>query len=63
MAIDGVEPSEENIRNGTYPLITTLYAVTRKGETNPNVKVFLEWMTTPEAQTLLEQSGYVGLAR
>ena len=59
--IDGVAPTEENIRNCEYPFISTLYAVTRKGETNPNVQTLLHWLTGETAQTLLEESGYVGL--
>ena len=61
LAIDGVEPTLENIRNGSYPFISTLYAVTRKGEANPNVQTLLSWLTGDTAQRLLESSGYVGL--
>ncbi|MDO4384970.1 MAG: WG repeat-containing protein [Clostridia bacterium] len=61
LAIDGVEPARENIRNGSYPFISTLYAVTRKGEANPNVRTLLSWLTGDTAQRLLEASGYVGL--
>ena len=61
LAIDGIEPALENIRNGSYPFISTLYAVTRKGEANPNVQTLLSWLTGDTAQRLLEASGYVGL--
>ena len=61
LAIDGVEPALENIRNGSYPFISTLYAVTRRGEANPNVQTLLSWLTGDTAQRLLEASGYVGL--
>ena len=61
LAIDGVEPTEENIRNGSYPLITPIYAVTRKGETNPNVQIMLNWITDAQGQELVEKSGYVGI--
>ena len=59
LAINGVKPSVENIQNGTYPLITPVYAVSRKGEANPNVRLFLDWITGPEGQELVEKSGYV----
>lgn len=62
LATDGVAPTEENIRNGSYPLISTFYAVTRKGETNPNVQVLLDWIKGPQGQALVEKSGYVGIA-
>ena len=61
LAIDGIEPTEENIRNGSYPLISTFYAVSRKGETNPNVQAVLCWITGEQGQELVEKSGYVGI--
>ena len=62
LAIDGIAPTEENIRNGSYSLISTFYAVTRKGETNPNVRILLNWICGPQGQELVEKSGYVGLS-
>lgn len=59
LAIDGVAPSVENIRNDTYPITSTLYAVTRRGESNPNVQVFLDWIASPQGQSLVERTGYV----
>lgn len=62
LALDGVAPSLENIRSGAYPEVTTLYAVTRAGEENPNVRALLEWIVSAEGQELVEKSGYVGVA-
>lgn len=62
LALDGVYPNAENIRNGSYPIINELYAVTRKGEENPNVQAFVDWMLSPEGQAIVEGSGYVGIA-
>ena len=61
LALDGIYPSTENIRNGSYPIINELYAVTRKGEENPNVRAFVDWMLSPEGQAIVEGSGYVGM--
>ena len=61
LAINGVEPTVENISNGKYPIITPLYAVTRKGESNPNVKRLLDFLTDLQGQELVEKSGDVGL--
>ena len=61
LAVDGVAPTVENISNGKYPIITPLYAVTRKGENNPNVKRLLDFLTDPQGQELVEKSGYVGI--
>lgn len=58
LSIDGIEPTKENIRNGTYPLISEFYAVTA-GTDNPNVKKFIDWIVSPEGQALVEKVGYV----
>ena len=62
LSLDGVYPDVENIRNGSYPIINDFYAVTRKGETNPNVQKFVDWMLSDEGQAVVEGSGYVGIA-
>ena len=59
LSIDGVAPTVENIRNGSYPITTVLYAVSRKGEENPNVQALLDWVVSPQGQELVEKSGYV----
>jgi len=61
LAVDGVEPSVENIRSGSYPVCSTLYAVTRKGEENPNVQVLLDWILSDQGMSLIEKTGYVSL--
>ena len=37
------------------------YTVTRKGEENPGVQAFVDWMLTEEGQAIVEGSGYVGV--
>ena len=61
LSLDGVYPNTENIRSGAYPIVNDFYAVTRKGETNPNVQAFVDWMLSPEGQAIVEGSGYVGV--
>ncbi|MFJ5790268.1 PstS family phosphate ABC transporter substrate-binding protein [Lysinibacillus sp. NPDC093197] len=58
LSIDGIAPTKENIRNGTYPLTSEFYAVTT-GTKNQNVKQFIEWIVSPEGQALVEKVGYV----
>jgi phosphate transport system substrate-binding protein len=58
LALDGVEPSQENLRNGSYPYIVPLYAVVLKGNTKPEVWRFLEWMQGPQGRELVEKVGY-----
>ena len=59
LSIDGVAPTVENIQNGTYPIITPLYAVTWKGNENGNVQRLLDWVLSPEGQYIIEKTGYV----
>lgn len=60
LAVDGIEPSPENIRNGTYPLVGEMVIVTA-GSENPNVPKLIEWFLSPQGQDLIEKVGYVPL--
>ncbi|MFE8698731.1 substrate-binding domain-containing protein [Cytobacillus sp. FJAT-53684] len=62
LAIDGIEPSPENISSSTYPFTASLYAITLKDSSKPTIKPFLEWMTGPEGQKIVEDIGYIKLA-
>jgi len=57
LSIDGVAPTEENVANGTYPIIFDFYAVTLNS-TNPNVEPFIKWIQSDEGQELVRRSGY-----
>lgn len=66
LALNGVEPTKETIRSGSYPIASSFYAVTAapKGspaleERNEHAAAFLRWILSEEGQTLVERSGYV----
>ncbi len=59
LELDGVFPDAENIRNGSYPMTTELYAITLKENPNPNVPLFVEWMTGEQGQELVQKTGYI----
>lgn len=61
IAIDSVAPTAENIRNGSYPVTTPIYAVTYEGNTNENVERFVSWMLSDEGQGIINETGYVGI--
>ncbi len=63
IAIDGVAPTVENIRDDTYPVVAPVYAVTWAGNDNPNVKRLLDWILSEEGQYIIEETGYVGLGK
>lgn len=62
IAIDGIKPSKENIKNGTYPIIAPVYAVTYQGNPNENVYKLIDWMLSEEGQYIIEETGYVGIS-
>lgn len=62
LAIDGIPPTRETIRDGTYPYTVELYAITA-GTKNPHAKAFIDWFLTPAGQKLIDDVGYVGLKR
>lgn len=59
VAIEGVEPTPANIRNGSYPLTGDLNIVTAR-TIKPNLQKLIDWTLSAEGQVLLEKSGYVG---
>ncbi len=61
IAIDGIKPTKENIKNGTYPIIAPVYAVTYENNPNENVDKLIDWMLSDEGQYIIEETGYVGL--
>lgn len=61
LAVDGIYPNAENIRNGSYPISSNFYAVYRKDNQNENVGKLVEWLLSDEGQNMIEACGYVGL--
>jgi ABC-type phosphate transport system substrate-binding protein len=60
ISVNGITPSEENIRNGTYPFTIDVYAVTAR-TSNPHVQDLIDWLLSPQGQELIEKIGYVGV--
>ena len=58
LAIDGVYPDSENIKNGSYPLTVNFYVVYRKDNTNENVKKLVDWLLSEEGKRMIEACGY-----
>ena len=61
ISIDGAAPTSENIRNGSYTILTPIYAVTYKENQNSNVNKLLEWILSDEGQYIINETGYVGI--
>jgi len=60
LAVDGIYPDKNTIKNNEYPLVTEFYAITA-GSTNPNIKPFIEWILSPQGQYLVEKTGYTSV--
>ncbi len=58
LTIDGVEASDENIRDGSYPVTEDIVAATRP-ECSENVTRLIDWILSDEGQMLVKESGYV----
>ena len=68
LALNGVTPTKETIRDGSYPISSYFYAVTASPigqpapeETNPVLQAFLDWCLSDQGQWIVEEVGYVGL--
>lgn len=61
LSIDGIAPTAENVRNGKYPILTPIYAVTYKDNPNENVDKLLNWILSEEGQRIINESGYVSI--
>lgn len=61
LSVDGVYPDTNTIRSGQYPITTELYAVTLADNPNENVELFLDWMTSPQGQQIVSDTGYIAI--
>jgi len=59
LSIDGVEPTDENVQNGKFPIWAYQHSYT-KGEPTGLVKEFLDFMLSDEVQnSILPEQGYI----
>lgn len=57
LELDGVAPTVENIRNGSYRVVRPLGVVTPP-DAGPEIDAFLEWATSDTAAALIESNGF-----
>ena len=58
-AVNGIDPTPENLQSGAYPLTVNFYAVYRKGDTR--TEAFVNWLISDEGQMAVAQAGYIPL--
>ena len=68
LALNGVEPTVETIRDGSYPIASNFYAVTATPigepapeEENEDLAALIEWILSEQGQWIIEETGYVGV--
>lgn len=58
LAINGIEPSMENMRSGRYPLVKQFNFVLPKAP-SPAVRNFVDFVKSPQGRKILEQNGNI----
>lgn len=61
ISLDGIYPSIENIRNGTYPIVDNFYMIYRKDNTNENIEKIQNWILSEEGQEIIDETGYTSV--
>jgi phosphate transport system substrate-binding protein len=62
LSVNGVSPTEDNIRRGSYPLSRTIVAIIpQKRPISPEGEAVLAWLTSLEGQKYIGDIGYVSL--
>ncbi|MBE6362948.1 MAG: hypothetical protein E7054_04765 [Lentisphaerae bacterium] len=60
LSIDGIAPTVENIRNGTYPFIADCCIITVRPRSE-NVRKIIDFLFSTTGKELIEKTGYVAL--
>ena len=68
LSLNGVAPTREAIRDGSYPISSEFYAVTAAPigapppqERDNDLGAFLDWILSPQGQAIVDQTGYVSV--
>lgn len=59
----GVEPSEENVLNGTYPIWRHLYVYVNPALDKGEIAAYLKWIRSDEGQKIVKDVGYYPLPK
>jgi phosphate transport system substrate-binding protein len=62
LGIDGVYPTRETVRDGSYPYVNDFYAcVSSAAEADSVQRKIFDWLQTDEGRLLIENEGYVSV--
>ncbi|NIZ40953.1 phosphate ABC transporter substrate-binding protein [Entomospira entomophila] len=62
LSIDGIDPSPENIKNGSYVLQEPLFLLLRQGENGP-AREFVDWVLSAEGQSEVARFGSITVSQ
>ena len=64
LSIDGVSPSNQTLRDGTYPFMSNIYAAIRKTESQDSkaYKLF-QFLFTKTGANMIDESGYIAIRK
>lgn len=63
ISIDGVKPTDENIKNGKYPLSIDVTATVKSGNDGKTGQRVLDWFYSEKGQSALNECGVVSIER
>jgi phosphate transport system substrate-binding protein len=58
LKIEGIAPSKETIKAGTYPVSRKLYMIT-KGDATGKTKDYIDYIMSDAGQDIVEEEGFV----
>ena len=62
LAVDGVAPSDQTIRDGEYPFLNNYYVLTAAGLAQDDpARILYDWLLGEEGQRLVAHEGYVSV--
>lgn len=61
ISVEGIPPTIETIKDGSYPFINEFYAITLEDNDSPQVDRFLKWMLSEQGQRIVSETGYVAV--
>lgn len=59
LAIDGVMPSEETVEKGEYPIVRPFYEIYRKGDENPLITAWFDFVASSEGEKIIQSQNFV----
>lgn len=57
LSINGIAPTNENITNNSYPYVAKFFAIT-VGQPTGNTKKVIDWILSPQGQSIITKTGY-----